>query len=96
MAKFTAIDLSAHFTASGAGGAAAWHPDIVEALKTLPGGTAVLDSWGEGRRRRGGGRSGGVNRQDGNDTSHSRKTRASRRTSKSLQVCEFAGGGAGE
>ena len=34
MAKFTSIDLSAHFITSKVSGAAAWHPDIGEALKT--------------------------------------------------------------
>jgi hypothetical protein len=44
MAKFTTIDLSAHFAASATGGAAAWHPDIGEALKTLPAGQQTF--WG--------------------------------------------------
>jgi hypothetical protein len=40
----TSIDLSAHFVASGVGGAAAWHPDMGEALKTLPAGQQTF--WG--------------------------------------------------
>jgi hypothetical protein len=44
MVKFTTIDLSAHFTARGVDGAAAWHPDIGEALKTLP--AAQQTFWG--------------------------------------------------
>ena len=44
MAKFTSIDLSAHFTASRVRGPAAWHPDIGEALKTLPSGQQTF--WG--------------------------------------------------
>jgi hypothetical protein len=44
MVKFTSIDVSAHFTARGVGGAAAWHPDIGEALKTLPAGQQTF--WG--------------------------------------------------
>ena len=41
MAKFTPLDLSAHWNA---GEAAAWHPDIVEPLKTLPAGQQTF--WG--------------------------------------------------
>ncbi len=50
MAKFTSLNLSAHFNASCAneplrpGGAAPWHPDIVEALATLPAGQQTF--WG--------------------------------------------------
>jgi hypothetical protein len=44
MAKFTSIDLSAHFTARGVDESAAWHPDIGEALKTLPSGQQTF--WG--------------------------------------------------
>jgi len=41
MAKFTPLDLSAHWNA---GTSAPWHPDIVEPLKTLPAGPQTF--WG--------------------------------------------------
>ena len=44
MAKFTSIDLSVYFATSGVSGTAAWHPDIGEALKTLPSGQQTF--WG--------------------------------------------------
>ena len=44
MAKFTTMDLSAYFAAGGTAGAAAWHPDSGEALKTLPAGQQTF--WG--------------------------------------------------
>jgi hypothetical protein len=58
MAKFTSIDLSAALAAGETGGAAAWHLDILDALKTLPAGQQTfwgipftLGSEGEGSSR---------------------------------------------